>query len=183
MGTDSRIFLVGAMGAGKSAVGRALARLLNYDFADSDHDIETHAGVDISFIFEKEGESGFREREQRALASLSERAALVIATGGGCVVTKANRTLMRDTGTVVYLAASIEQLYERVRCSNHRPLINTDNPREELAKIVRARLPLYEDLADLTIDTEGRRVRAVAFDIQRQLHRRQEQEHPRIGHS
>jgi shikimate kinase len=172
MHRQSCIFLIGAMGAGKSAVGRTLARLLGYEFADTDHFIERQSGVDISFIFEKEGESGFRAREQRALETLSLHKNIVIATGGGCIKTPANRDLMRDSGTVIYLQASVDQLYERVRCSSHRPLINTDNPKAVLAGIVHERVPVYEQIADLTIDTERRRVRAVAQDILRQLNAR-----------
>lgn len=169
MHKSNRIFLVGSMGAGKSAVGRQLARLLRYAFTDTDHEIEDHAGVDISFIFDKEGEPGFRVRETKALKALAQRRRIVIATGGGCVVTQANRAIMRERGTVVYLSASVEQLFRRVRYGTHRPLLLTDNPRQALADIVAARAPLYEALADLTVDTNGRRVRAVAQEIQRRL--------------
>jgi shikimate kinase len=178
MGDDDRLFLIGAMGAGKSAVGRALAAALGYEFADSDTDIEQHAGVDISFIFDKEGESGFRKREHRALTGLAARPRIVIATGGGCVVTPANRELMRTAGTVIYLQASVDQLYERVRCSSHRPLIQTDDPRGALARIVETRLPLYVDLADMVVDTDGRRVKAVAQDIHRALIARDSDHNP-----
>ncbi len=157
------------MGAGKSAVGRALARLLRYDFVDTDNDIEKHAGVDIPFIFEKEGEEGFREREYRSLIGLSEDPHRVIATGGGCVLAEKNREIMRERGTVVYLEASVDQLYERIRCSTHRPLINTQNPRQMLQDIVDKRLPIYTELAHLTVNTDRRRVRHVAHDIQRRL--------------
>ena len=119
-----RLFLIGPMGAGKSAVGRALATAIGYEFADTDSEVEANAGVDIPFIFEKEGEDGFRLREHRALNTLSERQRIVVATGGGCVITPANRDLLEQRGTVIYLAASIDQLYERVRASSHRPLIN-----------------------------------------------------------
>ena len=157
------------MGAGKSAVGRALATAIGYDFADTDSEVEANAGVDITFIFEKEGEDGFRLREHRALAGLCKRQRVVIATGGGCVITPANRDLLEQHGTVVYLAASIEQLYERVRCSSHRPLIHTDDPLGALTDIVQRRQPLYEAVADLTVDTEGQKVQTVARDIARQL--------------
>ena len=183
MSIDSRLFLIGAMGAGKSAVGRALARLLDFEFADIDLEVEAKAGVDISFIFEKEGETGFRQREHRALINLSEQRNVVIATGGGCVVTEANREVMRDTGTVIYLEASIDQLYERVRCSTHRPLINTEHPRSVLDRIVTTRLPLYAELANLRINTEGRRVHSVAHDIRRKLQQHHKEEQQRIGHT
>ncbi|MFK7888194.1 MAG: shikimate kinase [Gammaproteobacteria bacterium] len=177
MGDDDRLFLIGAMGAGKSAVGRALAGALGYEFADSDACIERHAGVDISFIFEKEGESGFRQREHRALCELTQHQRIVIATGGGCVVTPDNRTLMQKNGLVIYLQASVEQLFERVRCSSHRPLIQTDDPQAALARIVEDRLPLYRELADLVVDTEGQRVKAVAQNIHRALIARQADKH------
>lgn len=165
MSPHERLILIGPMGAGKSAVGRALATLMQYDFADTDHEIEANAGVDIAFIFEKEGEDGFRLREHRALAALCNRPQMVIATGGGCVVTPANRDLLERAGTVIYLAAGIDQLYERVRCSSHRPLIQTDDPRAALQSIVDRRRDLYEAMADLTVDTDGQKVPAVARSI------------------
>jgi shikimate kinase len=166
-----RIFLVGAMGAGKSAVGRQLARLLHFDFTDTDHEVETRAGVDIAFIFDKEGESGFRARETQALTDVAARSRLVVATGGGCVVAAQNRRIMAESGVVVYLHASVEQLFERVRYGTHRPLLQTDDPRAALARIVEAREPLYRSLADLVIDTGGRRVHAVARSLASALHR------------
>ncbi len=169
MTKPARLFLIGPMGAGKSAVGRALATAIGYEFADTDSEVEAKAGVDIPFIFEKEGEDGFRLREHRALNTLSERQRIVVATGGGCVVTPANRDLLEQRGTVIYLAASIDQLYERVRASNHRPLIKTHDPRAALTDIVQRRLPLYEGMADLTVDTEGQKVHCVARDIVQQL--------------
>ena len=169
MTAPQRLFLIGAMGAGKSAVGRSLATLVHYEFADTDTEVESNAGVDVPFIFEKEGEAGFRLREHRALAGLCERRRIVVATGGGCITTPANRDLLERSGTVIYLAASVDQLYERVRASSHRPLLNTPDPREALADIVARRRALYEGIADVTIDTDGQKVRAVAEDIARQL--------------
>lgn len=164
-----RIFLIGPMGAGKSAVGRSLARLLEYDFTDTDHEIEKSTGVDIPFIFEKEGEAGFRTRETRVFTSLGSRRRIVVATGGGCVVTQENRRIMARTGFVIYLSASVKQLYERVRHGNNRPLLDTDDPKRVLRELLAARGPLYEGLADLTIDTDRRRVREVAMMAVREL--------------
>lgn len=169
MTAHPRLFLIGPMGAGKSAVGRALATAIGFDFADTDSEVEANAGVDITFIFEKEGEDGFRLREHRALACLCERQQIVVATGGGCVITPANRDLLEQRGTVIYLAASIDQLYERVRASNHRPLIQNEDPRAALTDIVERRRPLYEAMADVTVDTEGQKVQHVARDIIAQL--------------
>ncbi len=169
MSLPERIFLVGPMGAGKSAVGRCLAQLLDYDFTDTDHEIEKSTGVDIPFIFEKEGEAGFRLRETRAFEALGDRKRIVVATGGGCVVTEANRHFMAAAGYVIYLSASVNQLYERVRHGNSRPLLDTDNPRGVLRDLLAARGPLYEALADLVIDTDRRRVRDVAMSAVRHL--------------
>ncbi|MEM6638531.1 MAG: shikimate kinase [Pseudomonadota bacterium] len=169
MPDHERIFLIGPMGAGKSAVGRSVASQLDFDFADTDSEVERNAGVDIPFIFEKEGEPGFRLREHRALSALCNRSRVVVATGGGCVTTPANRDLLERNGTVIYLMASIDQLFERVRCSHHRPLLQTDDPRSALELIVASRRDLYESVADVTVDTEGQRVMQVARGIARQL--------------
>ena len=172
MSTAERIFLIGPMGAGKSAVGRHLARILHYQFTDTDHEIEERTGVDVSFIFEKEGESGFRRREIDVFAGLRERSGIVIATGGGCVVSEENREVMSSAGFVIYLYASEAQLFERVRYGNTRPLLATPNPRRVLRDLMAVRGPLYEALADLTIDTGRRRVREVALYAARRLQQR-----------
>lgn len=171
MTAAERIFLVGSMGAGKSAVGRTLARLMRYTFVDTDHEIEAQAGVDVSFIFDKEGEAGFRTRETRVLEALATRPQLVVATGGGCVVVERNREILGESGLVVYLSASVDQLYERVRYGSHRPLLLTDDPKTRLAEILTEREPLYRDLADIEIDTEGKRVRAVALATHERIKR------------
>ena len=160
-----RIFLIGPMGAGKSAVGRRLAAELGRRFVDSDSEIESRTGVDIPYIFEKEGEAGFREREARVIDELTLLPEIVLATGGGVVVTPANRAALAERGTVVYLRASVEQQYTRVRQGSHRPLLQAADPRDVLAKLFAMRAPWYEELADVVVDTDGCRVPSVANQI------------------
>lgn len=164
-----RIFLIGPMGAGKSAVGKALARVLRLDFVDSDQYIESRTGVDIGFIFEKEGEAGFRRREAEAIDVLSRRDGVVLATGGGAVVTPENRRRLGRRGTVVYLLATPEQQYERVRHSTHRPLLDRPDPRAALEQLFEARDPLYRAIADIVVETDGSRVTDVARRVREQL--------------
>ena len=163
------IFLVGPMGAGKSAVGKQLARMLRRDFHDSDAEVEAHTGVDIPFIFEKEGEAGFRRREREAIDALTRLDGIVLATGGGAVLDPENRAALASRGLVVYLEASVEQQLQRTRLSSHRPLLETDDPAARLARLMQERGPLYRDLAVLAVPTDGRLVREVAQDIKRRL--------------
>jgi shikimate kinase len=157
------------MGAGKSAVGRQLARLLRREFYDSDAEIERRTGVDIPFIFEKEGEAGFRRRERDMIAELSGLEDIVLATGGGAVLDPANRAALASRGLVVYLVASVEQQLERTRLSSNRPLLDAPDPAERLARLLREREPLYRELAALVVHTDGRMVREVAQEIRRRL--------------
>ncbi len=157
------------MGAGKTAVGRKLARMLKRDFHDSDVEVEIRTGVDIDFIFEKEGEAGFRRRESAAIDYLTQLQQIVLATGGGAVLDAQNRAWLASRGTVIYLAASIDQQLERTRRSTHRPLLQTDDPRTRMAALADIRNPLYEELADFTIQTDGRRVPSVVNEIHRLL--------------
>ncbi len=163
------IFLVGPMGAGKSAVGKQLARMLRREFHDSDAEIEARTGVDISFIFEKEGEAGFRRREREVIEALTALDGIVLATGGGVVLDPANRAALASRGLVVYLEASVDQQLERTRQSSHRPLLDTLDPAARLAKLLQERAPLYRDLAAMTVPTDGRLVREVAQEIKRTL--------------
>lgn len=165
----SRIFLIGPMGAGKSAVGRALARQLRYAFVDSDQVIEARTGVDIGFIFEKEGEAGFRKREANIIDELTRRDEVVLATGGGAVLAPENRRRLGRRGTVVYLRATPDQQFERVRHSTHRPLLEAADPRAVLASLFEARDPLYQAIADIVVDTDGARVTEVAERVRQQL--------------
>lgn len=153
------------MGAGKTSVGRQLASLLGLKFLDSDAEIEKRTGVDIPFIFEKEGEAGFRDREQEVIDSLTLLEGIVLATGGGAVVREENRKHLAERGQVVYLKASIEQQLRRTRHDHHRPLLKTDDPAARLRELMAARAPLYESIASMTVATDGRHVKAVAQSI------------------
>ena len=167
------IFLIGPMGSGKTAVGRHLARALRYVFYDSDADIEARTGVDIAFIFEKEGEAGFRVRETESIERLTRLDSIVLATGGGAVIDEHNRRVLAERGMVVYLATSIDQQIERTRHGRHRPLLKDTDPQRKLHELMERRAALYAQIADLTVSTDGRRVQLVADEIQHALRRAQ----------
>jgi shikimate kinase len=147
------IFLVGMMGAGKTSVGRVLAKRLNKVFYDSDHVIEERTGVKIPVIFEIEGEPGFRHRESSVIAELTMMDDVVIATGGGVVLARENRENLRARGTVVYLRASVKDLLNRTRHDKNRPLLQTADPRARLNELFEMRDPLYREVAHVTVDT------------------------------
>jgi shikimate kinase len=163
------VFLVGPMGSGKSAVGRQLARALNLPFHDSDAEIERRTGVDIPFIFEKEGEAGFRQREREAIEALTATPRIVLATGGGAVLLPENRRHLRERGCVVYLQTSVTQQVERVRHGRNRPLLSDGDPASRLEDLMELRAPLYAEIADIVVPTDGRRVPNVAEHILREL--------------
>jgi shikimate kinase len=163
------IFLVGPMGSGKTAVGRSLARHLGKPFYDSDTEIVRRTGVDIPYIFEKEGEAGFREREREAIEALVALRAIVLATGGGAILLPENRRLLAERGFVVYLETSVEQQVERVQHGRNRPLLGNVDPAIRLRELMAVRDPLYRSIADVTVTTDGRRVKAVAEDIVRMI--------------
>jgi len=167
------IFLIGPMGSGKTAVGRHLARLFRFAFHDSDADIEAKTGVDIAFIFEKEGESGFRTREKESIDRLTRLESIVLATGGGAVIESDNRRALAERGVVVYLSTSIDQQIERTRHARHRPLLIDANPEQRLKELMLRRAILYAEIADLTVSTDGRRVQLVAEEIHTELRRAQ----------
>ena len=167
------IFLIGPMGSGKTAVGRHLARMLRFSFFDSDADIESKTGVDIAFIFEKEGEPGFRIREKESIDRLTRMESIVLATGGGAVIDADNRRMLAERGVVVYLATSIDQQLERTRHARHRPLLNDTDPEQKLRELMQRRAVLYAEIADLTVSTDGRRVQLVAEEIHHELRRAQ----------
>jgi shikimate kinase len=162
------IFLIGPMGSGKSAVGKYLARVLNFPFLDSDHEIELRTGADIPLIFEREGEAGFRHRERDAIAELSARERIVLATGGGAVIDADTRRDLTSRGWVVYLETSVAQQAERAGRTRHRPLLQGTDPARRLGELLQEREPLYREVADLTVSTNGRRVAAVAEFIAQQ---------------
>ena len=172
------IFLIGPMGSGKTAVGRHLARLLQYTFHDSDADIEAKTGVDIPFIFEKEGEAGFRSRERESIDRLTRLESIVLATGGGAVIDPANRAALAERGVVVYLVTSVNQQIERTRHARHRPLLHDTDPEQRLKELMGRRAVLYTEIADLTIKTDGRRVQLVAEEIQQELRRTRKPQEP-----
>lgn len=147
------IFLVGMMGAGKTTIGRALAQRLRRPFVDTDRVLVERTGVPIATIFEIEGEAGFRRRESALLSEMAREAGRVVATGGGIVLDPANREVMRAHGTVLYLRARLDSLWERVRHDTTRPLLATAQPREKLAQLMEERDPLYRDAAHLIVDT------------------------------
>jgi len=147
------LFLVGMMGAGKTTVGRLLARRLRRTFLDSDHEIEQRCGVPVPVIFEIEGEPGFRAREAQMIVELSAREGIVLATGGGAVLDAESRRWLAARGTVVYLHAAPADLYERVRHDKNRPLLATPDPLAKLESLYAERDPLYREIADVVVDT------------------------------
>jgi shikimate kinase len=163
------IILVGPMGSGKSAVGRLLARRLGLALVDSDAEIEAHTGVDIAYIFEREGEAGFRTREAEILDDITQRPGVLVATGGGAVLDPATRERLRSRGCVVYLRASVDQQLARTRRSSQRPLLMNPDPRGTLERLMEQRAALYEDVADVTVDTDGKKVGSVVEEILRCL--------------
>ena len=161
----TNIFLIGPMGSGKTAVGKHLARLMRAPFRDSDAEIEARTGVDISYIFSREGEDGFRQREREVIEDVTRASPIVLATGGGAILLPENRTALRERGFVAYLKTSLEQQAERVRQGRNRPLLHDVDPLAKLTELMEIRAPLYESLANFTIATDGRKVHAVAEAI------------------
>jgi len=180
-GPSENIFLIGLMGAGKTSVGRLLARRLGKQFVDCDHEIERTTGVRIPVIFEIEGEAGFRARESRMLTELVQRNDIVLATGGGAVLSEENRRLLSESGTVVYLRATPHDLWQRTRHDRNRPLLQTENPLAKLAALFAERDPLYRQIAHVVIDTGNQSVSSLAHRLEQklaQLARAKEQDTP-----
>lgn len=169
MPRHDKIFLIGPMGAGKTAIGRQLARLLGLPFVDLDMALQERTGVDIGLIFELEGEAGFRRRESQLLDEITAGGPLVLATGGGAILDPQNRQRLRERGYVVYLEADVDAQLSRTRRSRHRPLLQTPNRRQRLEEIFAAREPLYREIAHQRLRTDGKRVAQVARDLARQL--------------
>ena len=162
MGNNAKnIFLIGPMGAGKTTMGRQIAKRLNMTFEDSDHAIEAHTGADIPLIFEKEGEEGFRKREAAIIDELTQKSGMVLATGGGAVLSEENRQHLKQRGIVIYLHSDIKHLLERVRHDKNRPLLQTADPEAKLREIMERREPLYRETADITINTGQQSIRTV----------------------
>jgi shikimate kinase len=165
MTKPQNVFLVGPMGAGKSAVGRQLGRMLHLNFMDSDDEIEARTGVDIPFIFEKEGEEGFRKREARVIDDLTNKEGIILATGGGAVIDPENRSHLGARGFVIYLYTTVNQQLARTERGRERPLLENGDRREILESLMEQRDPLYREIADLIVETDGRKVKAVADEI------------------
>lgn len=164
------IFLIGPMGAGKSTIGRALAKELKLDFYDSDEVLESRAGANIAWIFDIEGEEGFRKREQKVIDELTQKTNIVLATGGGVVITPENRNALAARGTVVYLKTSLQQQYERTKRDTRRPLLQTDDLEGRLLSLQDEREHLYDELADISFETDKLTVKAVATNIIKYLY-------------
>ena len=164
-----RIFLVGPMGAGKSTIGKYLAQHLKLRFADTDTEIEARTGADIPWIFDVEGEAGFREREAQVVEEMTTWDDIVLATGGGVVMRPENRQALGSRGFVVYLHATVDEQVRRTRRDRRRPLLQKGNPEEVLRTLMAIRDPLYREIADYIIDTDGSSPRTVAQRLVRDL--------------
>ncbi|CAG1020181.1 shikimate kinase [Patescibacteria group bacterium] len=165
MSRFENIYLIGLMGAGKTTIGRQLARALKLPFYDSDKAIEENTGVDIPTIFEFEGEEGFRDREEKMLKQLTKMQGIILATGGGSILRAENRRLLKENGFVVYLQCSVDRILERTRRDTQRPLLNTENPRERVETLLAQREPLYLSCADFKIDTGALQSKVVVNHI------------------
>lgn len=163
------IFLVGLMGAGKTSVGRMLAKRMHKDFYDTDVEIETATGVKIPIIFDIEGELGFRAREEKIIEKLTAMHGIILATGGGAVLSSTNRALLKKHGRVIYLRAAPADLWRRTRRDRNRPLLQAPNPLEVLKSLHAQRDPLYAEVADLVVDTGAQSVGNLTSHIQRLL--------------
>jgi shikimate kinase len=163
------LILIGPMGAGKTTVGKQLAKQFGMDFVDSDHEIEERTGVSITTIFDIEGEEGFRKRETRMLKDLCERENIVMATGGGAILSEENRKMLRRAGTVIYLNASLDAQVNRTRNRKSRPLLTEDDPREQLRELMTVREPLYRQEADVIVESGDRSVSNVTREIVQKL--------------
>lgn len=165
MAEKRNIFLVGPMGAGKSTIGRHLADQLHLDFYDSDQEIERRTGADIAWVFDIEGEEGFRNREEKVITDLTDMQGIVLATGGGSIISKDVRNRLSARGIVVYLQTTIDKQVARTQRDKKRPLLQKDDPEEVLKSLAESRNPLYEEVADYVVDTDDQSARAVANQI------------------
>ena len=166
------IYLVGLMGAGKTTIGRSLAKRLGMRFIDTDKEIEARTGVSIPTIFEIEGEEGFRKREAQVISEMAQQGALVVATGGGGVLRESNRITMRASGFVIYLNVPPQLLWERTRHDKNRPLLQVDDPKLKLTQLFTAREPLYREVANLVVDGGRMSAQAVLQYLLKELEER-----------
>lgn len=172
------IFLVGLMGAGKTTVGKLIARHLNRPFIDSDHEIEKRTGVNIPLIFELEGEAGFRTREAAVIEELTRQKNIVLATGGGAILSQQNRDNLRHNGTVIYLRAKVEDLWQRTRHDKNRPLLQIADPQAKLRELFAQRDPLYCEIADIIVDSGAQSAHALVHQIEERLKQLQSKQAP-----
>lgn len=162
---NKNIFLIGPMGAGKSSIGKHLAKSLQKEFYDTDEEIENRTGVDICWVFDVEGEEGFRERESSVIAELTQFTNIVLATGGGSILDENNRTMLSLNGTIIYLDVSLDYQSDRTINESRRPLLRGDNRLETLKKLYYERKPLYESIADWRILTDHRTIHSITDEI------------------
>lgn len=165
----NNIILIGPMGAGKTTIGRQIAKIFYYDFYDSDREIEERTGASIPLIFDLEGEEGFRKREQNVIADLCTKNHIVLATGGGAVLKKENQDALKRSGTIIYLSADIDDLLERTAKDKNRPLLQADNPKAILKKILIDRDPIYRKLADIILTTNKMTVHTAVKELENKL--------------
>ncbi|MDQ3185526.1 MAG: shikimate kinase [Pseudomonadota bacterium] len=166
---SGNIFLVGMMGAGKTTIGKLLANFMNKTFLDSDREIQKRTGVSIPVIFEIEGEAGFRKRETEMLSELIKSKNIVLATGGGAVLSIKNREMLKRSGTVIYLRATVDDLWRRTRQDKNRPLLQTPDPRRKLSELYTQRDPLYREMAHVVVESGKRSARYLAQLLAQQL--------------
>lgn len=169
MKSCENIYFVGMMGAGKTTIGRHLARRLKKRFVDCDHEIEARTGVRIPVIFDIEGEAGFRKRESQVLEALAKESGLVLATGGGAVLAPQNRRVLADSGLVIYLCVPPDELYARTKHDRNRPLLRVENPQEKIRSLHAQRDPLYREIADIVLEGGGRTPLAVARQLEQEI--------------
>ena len=169
--SKNNIYLVGMPGAGKTTVGRQLARRMQRSFIDADHEIEARTGVRIPLIFDIEGEQGFRDRESRVIAELAAESDLVVATGGGVVLRSENRAALKQGGTVVYLHVLPRLLFERTRLDPNRPLLQVADPMKKIEELFAERDPLYRAVADIVINSPGGSINHLVRQVERELHK------------
>ncbi|MBA6232670.1 MULTISPECIES: shikimate kinase AroK [unclassified Colwellia] len=170
MAEKRNIFLIGPMGAGKSTIGRELADRLHLEFFDSDQEIERRTGADIAWVFDLEGEEGFRKREEGVIEDLSEKQGIVLATGGGSVISTQVRNRLSARGIVVYLETTIDKQVARTQRDRKRPLLQTsEEPRTVLENLAVERNPLYEEIADVIVKTDDQSAKVVAHKIVERL--------------
>jgi len=163
---NNNIVLIGPMGCGKTTVGRHLAKKLKVNFYDSDNEVIDKTGVSIDHIFDVEGEEGFRKRESKVLKELCNKSNIVLATGGGAVILEENRSTIKNSGSVIYLSSSLDQILRRTAKSKTRPLLeNSTNRRKTISDIINYRDPLYREVATIIINTNGKKLNEVINEI------------------